>query len=76
MITIFNGNKLKNIRLDAGYTQKQIADILGCSQPSYQQYENGKRKPGADLLYEICKILKCSADELLGLDGNGNDVEY
>ena len=33
--------RLKNLRIDNGYTQKEIAEKLGTSQPSYQNWEKG-----------------------------------
>ncbi len=34
--------KLKACRTQAGYTQKEVAQFLGCSEKSVVDYENGK----------------------------------
>ena len=42
--------RLKELRKEAGLTQKQIAEKFGIKQPNYQQWESGKRKPGEETL--------------------------
>ena len=39
--------KLKELRLKANLTQKEIAEKLNISQPSYQQWESGRRNLSA-----------------------------
>ena len=36
--------RLKDLREDADFTQKQIADYLNVKQNTYSQYENGQRQ--------------------------------
>lgn len=36
--------RLKNLRKEAGLTQKDIANHFQFSQPAYQQWESGKKK--------------------------------
>ena len=38
---ILKFENIRNLRLDNGYTQKQIAELLGISQNTYSQYEIG-----------------------------------
>lgn len=57
---------LKRIRKEKGYMQKDVAKALGVSQPSYAQYENGKRNPKMGTITKLALILKVSAGELLG----------
>ena len=39
------GNRLRELRISLGYTQKQLADRLGISAESVSMYELGKRRP-------------------------------
>lgn len=48
---------LKLIRKKRGFTQKEIAERLGVSQPNYAQYENGKRKPKVETIRRIADAL-------------------
>lgn len=50
-----------------GYTQPQLAEILGVALRTYQCYEQGTRNPPFDLLAVICKTLNVTSDYLLGL---------
>ena len=40
-----SSEKIKNSRLQAGLTQKELAKRLGTSQQNIAQYESGKRIP-------------------------------
>ncbi|WP_195927478.1 helix-turn-helix domain-containing protein [Lactococcus lactis] len=61
-------DRLKTVRLEQGYTQKEIADKLGVSQPNYQQWERGVRNPKDTTLSKIADILGVSLDYLKGRD--------
>jgi transcriptional regulator with XRE-family HTH domain len=41
----------------AGYTQKQIADLCGCSQPSINELATGKTKDPRDSLGQALRAL-------------------
>ena len=55
---------LKSIRMEKGFSQKEIAEKLGVSQPSYAQYENGKRNPKAETIKKIADALGVSIEEI------------
>ena len=59
--------KLKNLRESNGYTQADIAIILGIRQEQYSKYESGVHQLPIHLLIKICKIYKVSADFLLNI---------
>ena len=48
---------LKNIRKERGFSQKEIAEKLGVSQPNYAQYETGKRNPKFETVKKIAAAL-------------------
>lgn len=58
--------RLKSLRKEAGLTQKDMANTFGTSQPSYQQWESGKRKPSKDSLEKLANFFNVSTDYLLG----------
>ncbi len=62
----FNKN-LKEIRTSYKYTQKDICNILKCSQNKYASYEQGRTEPDIETLRTLCMIFNISADEILGL---------
>lgn len=56
--------KIKQYRMAAGLTQKELAGALNASQNTISQYESGKRTPTVKKLLEISTLLGCSVDEL------------
>ena len=58
--------KLKEMRMLCGMTQRQVADALGISQPSYIRYENGSSEPTLENLARLADLFDVSVDFLLG----------
>ena len=58
--------RLKYERKNAGYTQQNMATMLGITQPSYIRYENGTSEPSLETLAMIADIFDVSVDYLLG----------
>lgn len=54
---MFSAKKLKNKRQEAGYSQVEIASVLGISKQSYSNWENGKTKPNQKNLTRLSQIL-------------------
>lgn len=61
------GGNLQKARINAAYTQKEIAEILGTDQKTVSLWESNQREPGAQTLGRLCQILSVSADDLLEL---------
>ena len=59
--------RLKDLREDADFTQKQLADYLNVKQNTYSQYENGQRQIPIEALIALAKFYKTSTDYILGL---------
>lgn len=57
---------LKQHRETYGYTQKQMAEIIGITLRSYQRYESGEREPNIETLVQIADFFKISLDDLIG----------
>ena len=47
-------------------TQRQVADVLGITQPSYIRYENGKSEPTLENLVKLADLFDVSIDYLCG----------
>ena len=60
--------KIRNIRERQEIKQKEMAKYLHMQPTTYNAYENGKRAITADILKNICLILKVSSDELLEIN--------
>ena len=63
---ILKYENIRNLRIDNGYTQKQIAAYLGISQNTYSQYEVGVLNYSVDTLEKLADFYGVSVDYLLG----------
>ncbi|WP_431768841.1 helix-turn-helix domain-containing protein [Senegalia massiliensis] len=52
-----NYNKIKKFRLEKGYTQRELASLLGIHQSTLTDYESGKIKTNKNILNNLCNIL-------------------
>lgn len=57
--------KLKEARKKAGYTQKEVAELLGINHTTYCGYETGKRLPDVHMVKKIAAALNTTGDDLL-----------
>ncbi|MFC5727456.1 MULTISPECIES: helix-turn-helix domain-containing protein [Nocardioides] len=76
------GDYLKEQRVSARLSLRQLAAQAGVSNPYLSQIERGLRKPSAEVLQQIAKALRISAEQLYiraGIlspdDGVGRSVE-
>lgn len=58
--------RIRNLREDMDMTQKEIADILHCSQRVYSNYERGDIDIPTEILIKLADFHKVSVDYLLG----------
>lgn len=56
---------LKELRKSKGYTQKQLADETGLSQPYISELEKGIKKPSFETLIKLSEIFEITVDELI-----------
>ncbi len=64
---VFLGKTLKELRLERGLTQKQVADALNINSVTYLHYEKDQREPPLTLLADMAVFFEVSVDYLLGL---------
>ncbi len=62
------GQRLKESRVAAGYTQKQVAEKMNVRQPYYARYESGVHELDYEKLVFLCKLFDVSSDYILGLE--------
>ncbi|MGN0519428.1 MAG: helix-turn-helix domain-containing protein [Candidatus Fimenecus sp.] len=62
--------RLRDLREDKDLLQKDIAELLNCTQVCYSLYENGKRDIPTEVLIHLSDFYKVSVDYLLGLTDN------
>ena len=61
---------LKAARVNAGYSQKEAAKILGISNTTLCNWENGTSFPNVQQIEKICELYGVSYDDLIFLPSN------
>lgn len=59
------GNRIRQLRQEAGMTQKELAEQLGISPSAVGMYEQGRREPPGEVLIQLCRLFHVSSDWLL-----------
>ncbi len=62
--------RLKDLREDKDFKQKEIASILGIDQRVYSNYETGKREIPVKFVIQLADFYKTSTDYILGRTNN------
>lgn len=65
------GKRVQNFRKVRGLSQADIARQLDVTQGNMSSYERGDTRLNAEIIIKLSKILKVSADDLLGLNESG-----
>lgn len=61
------GQKLRNLRLEAGMTQAELAQRLDITKAVISYYELHERCPSPEVLIKLASIFHISTDYLLGI---------
>ncbi len=66
--------KIKEARESAGYSQKELAELIGVAPNTFHGYESGKHDPKSDLLIKIAHACHVTTDFLLGTSATYKSV--
>lgn len=75
------GSRLKAVRQDRGYTQKQLAAALGVTEQAVSKWERENSYPDLPMLDGLSRVLECSLDFLFQVEAgrknllNQNSIE-
>lgn len=58
------GQRVRDLRLDRGVTQVELAKLIDVTQPMLSAYETGRRSMPHDMLAKIARALDASVDDL------------
>ncbi len=62
--------RIRDLREDRDLKQRELAQILHCSQQVYSNYELGERDIPTEVLIRLSEFYGVSVDYLLGLTSN------
>lgn len=57
-------NYLKIKRIEKGYTQRELAELVNATQQQINNYENGNSLPSVKLLIDLSRILNFNLNDL------------
>lgn len=69
------GAQIKQLRLAAGMTQRELAQRINVGNTTLSQYENGVRVPSDEVKLKIAMVFGVSVDYLLGASSERNSTE-
>lgn len=64
------GNLLTSLRLEKGYSQFQLGQLVGVSDKAVSKWENGSAKPRMATCCKLAEVLEVSLDTLLAEQDN------
>lgn len=62
--------RIRDLREDRDLKQRQVAELLNCSQQVYSNYELGQRDVPTEILIKLALFYNVSVDYILGLTNN------
>ncbi len=62
--------RIRDLREDRDLKQREVAQLLNCSQQVYSNYELGQRDIPTDILIRLSLLYHVSVDYILGLTSN------
>ena len=60
--------RLKELRIEKGLSQFQLAKEMGTCQKAISKYEKGEREPDFQMIKKLCDFFEVTAGYLLGFE--------
>ena len=61
-------NRVKELRMEHGWTQQKLADAVGVSRQSINSIERERYVPSLPLALMFARVFRCSTDEIFCLE--------
>ena len=68
--------EIKNLRVEMGLSQKELADALSTTQRNVCNWETGKYEPDYKTLIKIAKFFDTTTDYLLGVENTAEIKDF
>lgn len=59
-------NRIAKMRKLLGYSQAQLAEMMGVAQNTISNWEKGSREPNYETLKKLSRLFNCTIDDLIG----------
>ena len=63
-------NRLREVRLERGWTQQELADKVGVSRQSINSIECERYVPSLPLALMFAKVFRCTTEDIFTLEKN------
>ncbi len=67
-------NRIRELRIEKGLRQKDVAEKIGVSAQSFGYYENWVNKPDPETLIKLADLFEVSIDYLLGRENDDGTI--
>ena len=64
-------NRVKELRIERGWTQQDLAKAVGVSRQSINSIERNRYVPSLPLALEFAQVFKCPTDVIFTLEESG-----
>lgn len=64
---------LRNVRIERGFSQRELAELMYVTQPTVARWENGSRLPDAAMISRLAECLGVDVHTLLNAAAEGGD---
>ena len=61
-------NRVRELRVERGWTQQQLADAVGVSRQSINSIERNRYVPSLELALHFARVFACPTDEIFTLE--------
>ncbi|MGE3276792.1 MAG: helix-turn-helix transcriptional regulator [Vicinamibacterales bacterium] len=61
-------NRVRELRIDRGWTQQELADAVGVSRQSVNSIERNRYVPSLDLALRFARVFACATEEIFRLE--------
>ena len=66
--------RLKELRIERGYTQKELAEGIQTTADSIYSWEKGRSEPSIETLAKLADFFECSIDYLMGREDDFGNI--
>lgn len=70
------GNAIRQARIENGYSQEQLAEMIDITVTHLKHLESEHRKPSVEVLFKLINVLNLSIDSLFAKDKNSLNSDY
>jgi len=60
-------DRIRQLRIEQGMKQQQLAHVMGVNVATYSRYEHGERRPSREQVTRLARVFKTDSDELVAM---------